>query len=131
MDQAIHTGPFNARFVADECLVLAVGPAGAANVAEPMYKRIVLLEPTGDEDNPFRGIKFQNMTPSKLCAIVRPLGVMGLIARQDLPERLELLDEDLLTMDLDSLELEEGGQYLPTFLGTNLTKSVSQEQKPL
>lgn len=67
------------------------------------------------------------MTAADVVAILKPQGVISLISKADLPERLEDLDtEDLPAIALNNLELQPGREYLPVFYGTNLEKYVSQ-----
>ncbi len=77
------------------------------------------------------------MTKAQVVAALRPLGIFSLIARTDLPERLKDLDWNDFNVDnafnvaLDYLELQEGEQYLPVYLRTNVEQSVSRLQKLL
>lgn len=73
----------------------------------------------------FTATKYQDVTTAGLVAAWRSIGVQSVAQKQDLPEELENSDlEQVPLMALENLHLEEGGQYWPIYVTTQLSEQA-------
>lgn len=90
-----------------------------------VFRRIYLLEPTGDAEEPFRVLRMVNHTQQDIVNVLRPLGVLGLLSESDMPEDPAAVDLDELDIpSLGSVDLQDGGEYVTIFLRPSLNIQV-------
>ena len=126
---AQHPARKHLRALARGVVILTPWWCAAVSQGE-IYNRIYLLFPSSEDDSKaYLTTKLQKVTKEGVVAALRPLGVLGLICKDQVIGEPDGAAEDdaPAVMLLDESELHDGGEYVVIFAKTPLDKQVCKQ----